>query len=241
MKSSRPESAHCRSSKTSTVVPRSPMRSKKRRQAGKSASRPPAGDGSTPSSASSAGSTMARSASSVTKSSIVAVSPRASRRLVVVLGEAGPPAHHLAERPERDPVTVGRRSAAVPVDGLGDAVDVLLELPDQPALADAPRPGDRHEPHAPLPAGGVELFLQQAELVVAADERRLERIGRAAGRRAAATTRTARHAGTGAILPLSVVIADGLEDDRAARRRASWAHRRGRCPARPPPGGARRC
>ena len=55
------------------------------------------------------------------------------------LGQARPPADHLAERPERDALAVGRRAAAVPVDVLDDAVDVLLELPGEAALADARR------------------------------------------------------------------------------------------------------
>ncbi len=72
MKSSRPESAHWRSSKTSTVVPLAAILSKKRRHAGKSVSRPPAGAGSTPSRVRSAGSIRSRSAASGTCWSSVA-------------------------------------------------------------------------------------------------------------------------------------------------------------------------
>ena len=54
----------------------------------------------------------------------------------------------------------------------------------------------------PLPRGGVELVLEQPQLVVAADERRLEPLVAAAATRSA-TTRSARQAGTGASLPLS--------------------------------------
>ena len=54
-------------------------------------------------------------------------------------GEPGPAAHHLAKGPERDSLAVRRRATAVPVDRLDDAVDVLLELPRQAALADARR------------------------------------------------------------------------------------------------------
>ena len=156
MKSSRPVSAHWRSSNTSTVVPRSAIRSKKSRQAGNSTSRPPAGASSTPSRRQEAGPMRSRSlasghvlverrrdASRVVASSSSSVRPRAAP-------------HHLAERPERDPLAVRRRAAAMPVDVLRDAVDVLLQLPDQPALADAARSGDRDQAHPPVAADRVE-------------------------------------------------------------------------------------
>ena len=72
MKSMRPPSAHCRSSKTSTVGAAAAIRSKKVRHAVKSASRPPAGGSPTPRSASRAGSIQRRSASSGTYSASVA-------------------------------------------------------------------------------------------------------------------------------------------------------------------------
>ena len=43
----------------------------------------------------------------------------------------------------------------MPVDAVRHPVDVLLQLPDQPALADAARTGDRNEPHAALAADGT--------------------------------------------------------------------------------------
>ena len=49
-------------------------------------------------------------------------------------------ADHLAQRPERDAVAVGGRAALVPEHRLDHAVQVLLELPREPALADAGRP-----------------------------------------------------------------------------------------------------
>ena len=54
-------------------------------------------------------------------------------------------ADHLAERPVGDPLAVRRRSAAVPVDRLDQAVEILLELPGEPALADARLAGDGDE------------------------------------------------------------------------------------------------
>ena len=65
-----------------------------------------------------------------------------------------------------------------------------------------PGPGDRDQARAALAADGVKDLLELAQLLVAADERRLERVARGPGRRAAATTRSARHAGTGLVLPL---------------------------------------
>ena len=47
------------------------------------------------------------------------------RGLVVALDQPDPAADHLAERPERDALAVGRRPAGVPVDRVHQAVDVL--------------------------------------------------------------------------------------------------------------------
>ena len=144
----------------------------------------------------------AGSSSSGTKRSTVARDLRAGGRLVVGLEQAGPRADHLAERPERDALAVGRRAALVPVDGLDDAVDVLQELPGEAALADAGRPGDRHEPRAALAGGRVEQVLEQPQLVVAADERRLEAVARVRGRRARRRPEPRATPATGAALPL---------------------------------------
>ena len=214
MKSSRPPSAHWRSSKRRTVVPRSAMRSKKMRQAAKSTSRPPGGGGSRPSRVSSAGSTQRRSSASGTYSATVA----AMRSRVVasssVSAQAGPPADHLAERPEGDALAVGRRAAAVPVDVLDEAVDVLLELPGEAALADAAGPGDRDEPRAPLAADGVEA----ASLSRRNSSSRPTNGGSGMSDRPCpprwATTRRARQAGTGAGLALEELLAGLLEGDR---------------------------
>ena len=72
----------------------------------------------------------------------------AGRRLVVTLGQAGPLADHLAERPERDALAVGGRAALVPVDVSTSAVDVLQELPGEAALADSGLARHRHEARA---------------------------------------------------------------------------------------------
>ena len=99
------------------------------------------------------------------------------RRLVVGLLEVGPAADHLAERPERDAVAVGRAAAVVPPDRLDQPVDVLEELPGQARLADPGRADDADQPRPALAGRRVEQVLELAELLVAADERRLERLG----------------------------------------------------------------
>ena len=64
----------------------------------------------------------------------------AGRRLVVGLQQARAAADHLAQRPERDALAVGRAAALVPPDRLDQAVDVLEELPGQAASCRC-RPG----------------------------------------------------------------------------------------------------
>ena len=221
MKSSRPLSAHWRSSNRRTVVARSAIRSKKIRHAANRTSRPPAGAGSSPSRVSRAGSTQRRSSSSGTNSATVAPDPLAGGLLVVGLGQPGPPPDHLAQRPERDPLAVRRRAAAMPVDRLADPVDVLLELPGQPALADPARAGDRDEPGPAVPAGRRDQVLEQAQLLVPADERRLGQVG-------PAPTPALGHdaqrpiGGDRRRLALERLVAGLLEGD----RRAGGAHRR---------------
>ncbi len=98
----------------------------------------------------------------------------AGRGLVIGLGQPAALADHLAERPERDALAVCRRPAAVPVRVLDDPVDVLEELPRQPRLADAGRTDDRHQAQAGLAPGREEQVLQETQLVIPTDERRLE-------------------------------------------------------------------
>ena len=100
--------------------------------------------------------------------------PGAGRRRVVGLEQARPRADHLAQRPERDPLAVRGRAALVPPHPLDDAVDVLEELPCEAALADAGLARDRDEPDALLARRRVEQVLEQPQLRVATDERRLE-------------------------------------------------------------------
>ena len=139
--------------------------------------------------------------------------PGTRRRLVVGLRQPGAHADHLAERPERDPAPIRRRAPVVPVDGLDQAVDVLQELPGEPALADAALAGDRDEPHAAVPRRRVVEVLEQPQLVVSPHERSLDRP------RATAPTPLGDHAqgapgGHGRRLPLEKLVARLLERDR---------------------------
>ena len=174
MNSMSPVSAHWRSSKTRIVVPLSEMRSKKVRHAVNSSPRPPGAASPTPSSERSAGSMQPPLGLVVDELGERRGDPLAGRGVVVVLAQAGAPPDHLAERPERHPLPEGRGAALVPVDVLADAVDVLEELPRQPALADAALAGDREEPDAALARRRVQEVLEQAELVVATHEGRLD-------------------------------------------------------------------
>jgi hypothetical protein len=62
----------------------------------------------------------------------------------------------------------------VPEHALHDAVEVLLELPEDAALADAGNPGEGHQAGLAVPRRGMEEVLQQLQVLVATDEGRLE-------------------------------------------------------------------
>ena len=103
-----------------------------------------------------------------------------------------------------DALAVRRQRPRCQHDRLDHAVEVLLEFPGQPGLADAGLPDDGHEPRACArrPVAWKRSFTQ-AQLVgrgprTAARARRPGRAAAAARRRA-----TARQSGTGAVLPLS--------------------------------------
>ena len=148
---------------------------------------------------------------------------------ILVLADAGAHAHHVRERPVRHAFAVGQAAAAVPVHLLDEPVEVLVELPGHARLAD---PGDsRHgdEVCAPVLCAGVEQILDQLQLALATDERRLEpgRLQRAAD---------AGHDTQGLPedhelgLPFQLVLARALEDDRLLGRpprRLTNQHRAG--------------
>ena len=110
-----------------------------------------------------------------------------------------------------------------------EPVEVLLELPGEARLADPGDPDDRDQVRLALLGAGVEELLDQAQLAVAADERRLEadRLLRAA---AAATTRERAPERARLGLPLQLVRAGVLVGDRRLGRpprRLADEHRAG--------------
>ena len=160
--------------------------------------------------------------------------------LVVGLEQAAPAADHLAQRPEGDALAVRGRAAVVPPDGLDEPVDVLQELPREAALADARRPDDRHEAGPPLAAVAWNRSLSRRS----SSSRPTNGASSASERLRpprSATTRSARHAGTGRGLALEHLLAGRLEHDRPSTRRAASPRRRGRCRAARPTGAGRRC
>jgi hypothetical protein len=61
----------------------------------------------------------------------------------------------------------------VPQDGLGEPVHVLVELPQQARLADPGLAGDRHQTRGTELDRPVEQVLEQTQVGVATDQRRL--------------------------------------------------------------------
>ena len=86
---------------------------------------------------------------------------------------------------------------------VGDAVEVLLELPREARLADAGDADDRDEVRLSLLRRAVEVLLDEAQLARAADERRLELAATRARRRESTVTRSARKSESGSALPFS--------------------------------------
>src|SRR5687768_2743688 len=96
-------------------------------------------------------------------------------------------------------------------------VGVLRELPRKPALADTGRTHDRDEPGTLITRGGVEEIPEQVEVVVAADEWRLQALG------PIAPTELGNHAhgaecGHRQGLALERLVTNRLEGDRLAGR-----------------------
>ena len=97
--------------------------------------------------------------------------------LVVVDPGQQPAPDGLGQREVGHALAVGDAPAAVPADELAEPVDVLLELPGQPGLADAGLAVDDQQRGAPGLLGVVEQLLDQAQLAVAADQGGLEPVG----------------------------------------------------------------
>ena len=84
---------------------------------------------------------------------------RECARRVLVLGDARAPAHHVGKCPVGDPLAVGKAAAAMPVRDLGETVEVLVELPGKPGLADAGDARDRDQLRLALVGARVKEIL----------------------------------------------------------------------------------
>ena len=159
-----------------------------------------------------------RSSGSVTHCSTVSRDLVARGLLVVLLGQTGALADHLAQRPEGDALAVRRRAAAVPVDRLRRGRRCTSRNSHASRdLADARRADD------------ADTTRSRFSRPVAWNRSLSRRISSSRPTNGASsaslrlrpprspTTRIARHAGTGACLPLSDLLAGRLEDDRRAR------------------------
>ena len=202
-KSTMPASAHCRSSTTMTTGRYSDSRSKKSRQPEKSSSL--------------AEHLRARQAEQLAEARgdelpvgrigdpalEAGAEPLGDEVERVLLADLQPGTDHLRQRPVAHALAVGEAAPGVPEDVAGEAVDVLEELPGEARLADAGDARDEHESGRVALGGGVEELLDEAKLVVAADEAapraRPERCEPAT----AAMTRVAWKSRTGSALPLS--------------------------------------
>ena len=127
----------------------------------------------------------------------------------------------------------------MPVRELRDAVEVLVELPGEARLADAGDAGDGDEVRAPAALAVVEEVLDQPQLAVAADERRLEALRLQRAARAGDDAQRAP-GGNEPALALQLVQPRVLVDDRGlgrAARRLADEHLAGLGDALDPRGG----
>src|SRR5579862_1071578 len=115
----------------------------------------------------------------------------------------------------------------MPVDGRADPVDVLLELPGQAALTDPRGSGDRDQARLAIPGRGPDQVLEQPELLVPADERRLGQV-RAALAAALADDSEGPIRRDRRLLALERLLARLLERDRGTRgAHRGFAHEHG--------------
>jgi hypothetical protein len=88
----------------------------------------------------------------------------------VVLDDPGLRLHHLAERPERDPLAVWKRAAVPPEDEVRQRLDMGEQLGDEPALPDTGDADERDELRGPLLANTLERVDELVELALPAHE-----------------------------------------------------------------------
>ena len=229
------------SSKASTVGKVSASRSKNSRQAAKRSCRSPVAAPSRPSSCASA--RLDEALARPDRGSAPPASPcsfsRAESACLVLADPAAHP-HHVGERPVGDALPVGEAAAAVPVDLLDDPVEVLVELPRQPRLADPRDPGHRDQMRPPLLGAAVEELLASASAPARGRRTAPPAPPTSAARstpRRRATRATARPAP-----PSPSARARRRSRTRSpARSRAASPPRPAPSPAQPPTGSARRC
>jgi hypothetical protein len=141
------------------------------------------------------------------------VQPGARGAGVLLLEDARTRAHHLGERPVADALAVGQAAALVPAEDLLQAVDVLEVLPQQARLARARVADDRDEARRALRDARLPGRDDVVQLLVAADERRLQ--PGAAARSAHAGHHAQRRPGAdGLVAALDLVAARVLVGDR---------------------------
>ena len=90
--------------------------------------------------------------------------------LVIALEDPGLRLHHLAQRPEGDPVAVREATPLAPGDDLGVVVDDAREFVDEPALAHSGDTDQRHELRDSFVPRSVERVAQDRELTLSSDE-----------------------------------------------------------------------
>ena len=239
MNSSRPESAHCMSSKTRITGLAAAMRSKNSRQPLNRSARSASGRSSRRSRWARRGSTRRRSRSSGTCCVDRGTQLLARDRRRIVLADARAHADHLGQRPVRDALAVGQAAALVPPADVLDAVDVLEVLPQQARLARARVPDDGDVPRAALGDALLPGVDDGLELGVAADERGLH-AGAATGS-ARAGDHAQRQVGVDGLLAALDLVRPGvLVRDRrfaGASRRVVDEHGAGRGDRLQPAGG----
>ena len=172
-----------------------------------------------PSRCASRGSTNARSSGSRRCSSSVARSFCARRGGLLVLRDPAPHPDHVRQRPIGHSLAVGQTASPVPVHLVDDPVEVLVELPREARLADPRDPGHRDQVRPPVLGGTVEELLDQLQLALAADERRLQpgRLERAADARDDPQRARQRHR---LGLAFQLLLPGALVDDRLLGRPA---------------------
>ncbi len=97
-----------------------------------------------------------------------------SRAGFVSVDDAGSSSYHLGQRPVCDALAVRDAAPPMPIEQVRQTIQVLVELPAEPALANPGDPGNRHEMGPMLLGRGVEQVLDQPELAVATYKRSFE-------------------------------------------------------------------